>query len=109
MRFLCVLLLAGLAGLTGCSKASCEPRVPVQVPSAPPAPLDEPDSKAPIAPGLSWAGGHWHWDDHRWVWLPGHWASTPAGQRWLPPRYSESGEKHFYRAGGFSCIEADDE
>lgn len=103
------LLLLTMA-LAACGRTPCEPRTAVQVPTAPPAPLDEPDSKTAIAPGMAWIPGYWHWDDLRWLWVPGHWESPRAGQRWYPPRYAEQGDgRHYYRAGAFGCIDDDDE
>lgn len=107
MRLASLLLLSLL---TACaSHARCELPVTVQVPTAPPAPLDEPDSKAAIAPGMTWIAGHWHWDGYRWLWLTGRWASTPAGQRWVKARYRDDNSEHFYRPGAFSCADGDDE
>lgn len=98
--------------LSGCASrtAPCEPRVVLATPTAPPALLEEADSKAPIAPGMTWIAGHWHWDGLRWVWSPAHWASTPPGQRWYPPRYADLGDGRFaYRPGAFGCVETDEE
>ena len=103
-------LLALLVLAAGCGPSPCDPRVPVAVPTAPPAPLDEPDSKAPIAPGLAQIKGHWHWDGHRWLWMTTRWSSVPAGQRWYPPRYGTDGEgRPEYRAGAFGCADGDDD
>lgn len=108
MRFALLILTLLLSACA--SRSSCEPKTVLQVPTAPPAPLEEVDSQAPIAPGMTWIAGHWHWDDQRWVWSPGNWASTPPGQRWYPPRYNDLEDgRHSYRPGAFGCIAPDDE
>jgi hypothetical protein len=44
--------------------------------AAPPAPLPELRSTAPV-PGMVWVAGAWHWDGTTYVWLPGRWESPP--------------------------------
>ncbi|MCU0655695.1 MAG: hypothetical protein MUF64_10540 [Polyangiaceae bacterium] len=106
-----IVLLLLCWGLAGCSSGpACEPRVPVQVPTAPPEPLEETESKAPVAPGMTWVQSHWHWDGRRWVWSPGHWASAPPGRRWAPPRYTVGDDgQHLYTPGTFGCIAQSEE
>lgn len=109
MRSVLLVLLLALAA--GCRPSDCDPRVPVVVPTPPPAPLDEVDnSKSADAPGLVWIAGHWHWDGYRWLWMTGRWSSIPRGQRWYRPAYSTDGDgRAVYRAGGFGCIDGDDD
>jgi hypothetical protein len=60
---------------------------PIIVTQAPPAPLHE---IIPVAPGpdFVWIGGHWHWNNNRWVWNRGYFARPPRrGAVWVAPRF----------------------
>lgn len=95
--------------LSACQSApSCPRPAAVSVPTRPPAPLPE-QVKGPPASGMTWAAGHWHWDDLRWVWVPGHWLTPPEGKRYCKASYLEGGDgSHAFVPAGY-CCEGDDE
>jgi hypothetical protein len=62
--------------LSGCVTGVVDGAGRTAGPPAPPAPLPEIRSLAPV-PGMVWVAGWWHWDGTAYVWLPGRWESPP--------------------------------
>jgi hypothetical protein len=75
-----------------------EPAQPIEVESAPPAPIVEVRPATPFA-GAVWLPGYWHWNGNRHVWLAGRWSAPRAGFRWEPAHWEGHGRWHRFVPG----------
>ena len=89
-----------VGGLAGCVVYPTEPvHSTVYVPVAPPAPLQEVVTVAPVV-GMVWVPGYWTWTGVRYQWYTGRWAYPPAGRGyWHPGYWQQTPRGHFYVQG----------
>jgi hypothetical protein len=101
-----LIVIAGIAGLSGCvvqpARAEVRPvrvapaRVVVVIP-APPAP------RVVVVPaprrGYVWAPGFWRWNGRRHVWIEGHWVRERRGEIWIADRWDRRGNDWVYVPG----------
>lgn len=81
---------AAAFALAACVYVPADPYYGGPVMTAPPAPIAETITVAPV-PGHFWIGGYWNWIGGRHVWVRGHWESPRPGHYWVPHRWHRDG------------------